>query len=164
RYPGTPKAVRRSEQPRMHARCLLDGARASREVVAHVGGRLEMQLAVVPAVIAYRMTLGRDARDELGPPVGVPAEDEERRVHAALPERVENARSRIGIRPVVEGERDGELAPPAGQVRDRGAKDRAISMKGAVCGAGGGGNSDADSEDHACAVTPLPTSEWYTSS
>ena len=85
---------------------VLDRLCAEGEIGAHVGRRLEMELSVKVAVIADRVSLVSDALYEIRPLLGVSPEDEERRANSPRFERVENERSRVGIRAVVKGQRD----------------------------------------------------------
>src|SRR4029079_11859080 len=84
----------------------LDPFRAKTKIVAHIRRRLKVKLAMVIAVIPDRVALARGPSNELRPPLGVPAENEERGLHAARGEGVEDGGGRVGIRPVVERQRD----------------------------------------------------------
>src|ERR1700755_898560 len=84
----------------------LDRPDPQPNVAAYIKGTLELQLPVEVAVIAELMSVVRDPAHDLRPAFGVTAEDEEGCPHSFLGQRVENSRSGIRIRPVVEGERD----------------------------------------------------------
>ncbi len=124
---------------------------AELEVIADVRGRPEVQFPMVVAVVADRVPLLRDAGDQIRPSLGVAAENEERRLDAALGERVEDERRRVGIRPVVEGERDSEVVRR--QASDGGTEDGAVAMKCAMRGAADHDGSRAKAKHHTATAT-----------
>src|SRR5690242_5053097 len=108
-HPRTAKAVRRAKVRRAHAARVDNSLRSELQVISHIARRLEMQLAVIVAVIANRVALAGDAAHEIGPPLRVTSENEKRRLRAARREGVEYRRGRVGIRSIVESERDDRL-------------------------------------------------------
>ena len=110
---------------------------------------------MMEAVISELMTLARDAPDELGPPIGVTAEDEEGRLRLRRLQRIENDRRRDGIGSIVEGERDpGAIA---GQSRECATEKWAVAVEGAVGGARGDRRADRGRGDHAASTATLRT-------
>ena len=144
--------MRRAEEPWVRRRRALDRRGAALEVIANVGRRLEVQLAVIVAVIADRVAFVGDARHEIGPLLGVSAENEERGLDSALAERVENQRRRVGVRA-----RRRRSARPrrsrARKPRDGPTEDRTVAVKRAVRRAAEQRDADAEPKDH----TPTAT-------
>ena len=89
-----------------------------------------MQLAMEVAVIAELVSFDDSAVNDVGPAFGMPPENEESRLHTELPKCVENARSGVRIRAIVE--REGNLALSRGQVAQNGTEDLAVSVKRSV--------------------------------
>ena len=65
-----------------------------------------MQLPVKVTVIPDGVAVVGGASNEIRPPLGMAPEHEERRANAAVSQRVEHQRRRLGIGAVVEGQRD----------------------------------------------------------
>src|SRR4051812_47252948 len=120
---------------------------------------MHVQLPMVPAMIAYGVTLFGDAADDVRPFIGMPPEDEEGRLHVASLQRVEDARSRIGIGTIVEGQRD--VPAWASDLRDRPSEDVAVRVIDAVNDRGRRA-ANRQRRDHARMRTP-PRTLWYTS-
>jgi hypothetical protein len=85
-----------------------------------------MKVAVIPKLVAFL----RHASHELGPPLGVTSQNEEGRMHAFLRERVENKRSGVWIRAIVERQRDD--FPIAGDSAKGRTKEWTVTVKRTV--------------------------------
>src|ERR1043166_6215124 len=82
------------------------------------------------------MAFGCNTSHEIGPSLGVPAENEKRRSHAARRESIEDDGRRVGVWPVIE--REGHGAAVCCQTRDRPTEQPTISVKGTVGKTSGG--------------------------
>src|SRR5262245_19033238 len=143
--------MRRTKKRRFHSRRTLDHRCPAREIVSDVRRRLEVQLAVEVAVIANRVAFIGDAFDQIRPALRVSSENEKGRLHPASAKRVENRRCRVGIGPVVEGERNSAAARR--ELANRAAEERTVTMEGAVRRAAEENGRGAEGEDH----TPTAT-------
>ena len=130
----------------------FDGPLAEYDVTPDVARQLEVQLPMEVSVIAHLMPFVNRAMNELRPPLGVAAENEERRVHAVLRKRIENRRSGVGIRTVVERERDLPLF--GREMSDHGPEDEAVPVERAVYGTTQHGKSECSGQNHAVTAGP----------
>src|SRR5262249_11585016 len=154
---GAAESVWGAEPPGAYVRGCFDRADPELEIVAHIARRLEVQLPMVVAVIADGVALGRHPADELGPALSVSAQHEEGGADAALGERVEDGRRRVGVRAVVEGE--GHNATRPRHVGQRAAEKCAIAMKRAVHGAANHDDAECRAKDHTPTAT-RPSTLW----
>ena len=77
--------MRRPKKGRPHRRRTLDGIRSERQIGAHISRRLEVQLAMVVAMIPDRVALVGNPAHDLGPSLGVTPENEKRRCERRVP-------------------------------------------------------------------------------
>src|SRR3954469_22737441 len=119
-----------------------------------------MQLPVVPTMIPDRMTLGSHSLHELRPPIGMPTEHEEGGFDATRVECIEDARGRLGVRPVIEGQR--HALRRRRDVGDGAPEHEAVRVVHAVNDDGGERASGREALDHAGTRMP-PSTLWYTS-
>jgi hypothetical protein len=108
----------------------LDRPDSQPNVAAHVEGTLELELAMEVAVIPELMAFLRHAPHELGPTLGVTSQDEKRRMDSFFGERVEDQRSGIWVRAIIEGERDD--FPFASNSSEGRTKERTVTVKRSV--------------------------------
>src|ERR1700730_3466891 len=105
----------------------LDCPNAETNVPAAVERAPELELAVEVAMIAKLVALLRHPPYQLGPAFGVAPEYEESRPDSLLGERVEDQRSCLGVRPVIEGQcHDSPIARNPAQRR---AEERTIPVE-----------------------------------
>ena len=108
------------------------------------------------AVISQLMTLSSDSIYELGPPFCVWAEQKKRRADSELRESVEDTRSRVGIRPVVERQRHAPLSRR--QATGDAAEHRAVAVKEAMSERTRGGKANQRREKNQAAALKSSTS------
>ncbi len=94
----------------------LDHLLGAGDVLAHLRGRQAQQVAMAVAVQADRVTGGDDLARQRGVALHLLADQEERRLHARGGEDLEHRRSPLGVRTVVERER--EAAPACRAILD----------------------------------------------
>ncbi len=122
--------MRRAEEPRRPCSRTLDSSLAESDVPANIERGLEVQLAVKVSVIADLMALVRHTTHKLRPALSMRTEDEERGANPLISKRIENLRRCVGIRPVIERQRN--LADVSGQMPEHAPKHHAITVKRAV--------------------------------
>ena len=109
------------------------------------------------ALIGNGVSLVDRAAHQVGPSLGVPAENEKGGLYTALAEGIQNRRRCVGIRPIIEREGDYAIGRP--KMRDRTAEQEAVSVKGAVRQAANHGGRKRGTEHHATTAT-RPSTDW----
>ena len=102
-------APRRPKEPRGCPRYLGDGVVPLPHLAPGLRGPREPEAPVAPRVVAKIVPRCRDAPDERTRPRRPLADEEEGGLRAVGGQKVEHARSLLGVRPVIEGE--GDFAP-----------------------------------------------------
>ena len=107
-----------------------------------------MEVAVISELVAFL----RHAPHELRPPLGVTSQHEESRVDSFFRERVEDQRSGIGIRTIVECQRHN--FPIAGDSAQGGTKERTVTVKRTVYSPSNHRHSQCSVTDHSRVARP----------
>src|SRR6185369_9239984 len=100
----------RAEEARSHTRGAYDLLGSACQIVANVGCRAAVQLAMKVPVVPELMPFLHHAADDLGPTLGMSSEHEERRAHPLTPEHVEDGGRGVWVGAVIEGDADRVLA------------------------------------------------------
>ena len=119
-------AVGGAEQARGPPHGLRDRGVGLPELAADACRTAQVQLDVVLRVVAHLVPCGRDPAGEVGMPLDVVADEEERRRHPRRGERLEDARCGGGVRAVVECQI--ERPGPPGAAADHAAEHAAVGM------------------------------------
>ena len=119
-------AVRRTHQRRHDAGRARDRGIGRGELVLDRARSLQRQVRVRVRVVADLVAVARDPRRELGVRVDLLAEQEERRGHAELGERVEQRGRALRIGPVIERQRDEAVIARAVRIGVHGPVDRPL--------------------------------------
>ena len=120
-----------------------------------------MELSVKVAMVSCLVSLGDNPPHELRPTLSMSAEDEESRLDVVLSERVENCGCSLGIRAVIEGERD--LRAIRRQVAEHRPEQPAVAMKRAVRCSAEHRKTDRRRNNHTV-ILVRPSTAVYTSS
>ena len=107
-----------------------------------------MEVAVIPKLMAFL----RHAPHELRPTLSVTSQNEEGRVHSFLRERVEDQRSGIWIRTIVECQ--GDDFAIAGNSAEGRTKERTVTVKRTVHGPAYHRHSQCRVTDHSRVARP----------
>src|SRR5665213_1259636 len=144
------KVIRLATTDTFTASCTFAEFRTSAtDIVADVRNSAKVQLAVKVSVVANLMTFSRSATRDVGPSLDMSTEKEERHLYVCPLERVEDQRRRIGIWPVIEGQR--YVMSGRGQLVQDGSKDGTVSIECPVRGRPRRGKRGRYGEDHAAA-------------
>src|SRR6266540_1641949 len=144
--------MRRAKEAGRRRASPANGSQAEAYVASDVEGSLVCVLPVEVAVIPDLVAFSRGAQNELGPTLGIAAENEERRPHVFLCQCIQNLGRRVRVRAVVESERYDLLVrrePP-----ERGSEDGTVPVECSVSRGPDRRDRECRSDDHSRAVRP----------
>src|SRR5438046_10372001 len=113
-----------------------------------------MELAMVISVIAHAMAFVGDASHQVGPALGMPAEDEERCSYPSCTERVQDSRGGFRVRTIVERQREQRLV--SADVRNDATEERTIWIERTVRERANDGGAERGRNDHATSSATCP--------